>query len=109
MFPFDDHILKVNVKIKIFSIYNIFGLNTIVKETKMGLLLREIADTNRLTAEDEYLLKTLDGLDLLRPKWSKEFNYEYLFDMNVSVNIDNSARPVNNNFNNSNKKRKINN
>lgn len=89
------------------TIIDFFGLNIIVKETKMGLLLREIADTNRLITDDDYLLKTVDGLDLLRPKWSKEFNYEYLFDMKVSTSIDNPIRSDNNN--NNNKKRKTNN
>jgi hypothetical protein len=66
----------------------------------MGLLLREIADTNRLITDEDYLLKTVNGLDLLRPKWSKEFNYEYLFDVNVSTNNDNPHRTDDNNNNN---------
>jgi hypothetical protein len=92
------------------TIIDFFGLNTIVKETKMGLLLREIADTNRLITDEDYLLKTVDGLDLLRPKWSREFNYEYLFDVNVSMNNDIPHRSDgSNNSKNSNnsKKRKI--
>ena len=92
------------------TIIDFFGLNTIVKETKMGLLLREIADTNRLITDEDYLLKTADGLDLLRPKWSREFNYEYLFDVNVSMNNDIRHRSDgSNNSKNSNnsKKRKI--
>ena len=63
------------------AIINFFSLNIIVKETKIGLLLREIADFNGLITDNEYLLKTLDGLDLLRPKWSREFNYGYLMCM----------------------------
>ena len=78
----------------------------------MGLLLKEIADTNRIITDDEFLLKILDGLDLLRPKWSKEFNYEYLFDVNVLTSAERQRRSEysnnNNRTDNKNKKRRIN-
>ena len=61
-------------------IIDFFIINITVKEIIMCLLLREIADTNRLITNDDYLLKTLDVLDLLRPKWSRELNNEYIFD-----------------------------
>ena len=70
------------------TIIDFFDLGIVEKETKIGLLLKEIADTNRIITYDEFLLKILDGLDLLRPKWSKEFNYEYLFDVNVFTSAE---------------------
>ena len=70
------------------TITDFFSLGVTVKERKLGLLLREINDTNRLIANDDYLLKTLDGLDLLRPKWSREYNYVYLFEfLNVLTSL----------------------
>ena len=65
----------------------------------MGLLLREIADTTRLITDDDYLLKSLDGLDLLRPKWSREFNYEYSYDVNQLTSTQRQKRLENNNNN----------
>jgi hypothetical protein len=88
------------------AIINFFSLNIIVKETKIGLLLREIAGFNGLITDNEYLLKTLDGLDLLRPKWSREFNW--IFDVYVLTRTERQKRLENIN-NNNNKKRKLNN
>ncbi len=34
------------------TIIDFFDLGIVVKETKMGLLLREIADTNRIITDD---------------------------------------------------------
>jgi hypothetical protein len=81
----------------------------------MGMLLEEVDDTNKIITNDVNLLKVLDGLDLLRPKWSKESNYDYLFDVNVLTSAERQRRSEYSNNNskncmsdNKNKKRKIN-
>jgi len=97
------------------TIIDFFDLRIVVKETKMGMLLEEVDDTNKIITNDVYLLKVLDGLDLLRPKWSKESNYDYLFDVNVLTSAERQRRSEYSNKNskncmsdNKNKKRKIN-
>jgi len=49
---------------------------------------KKIADTDRLKKDHNYLIKVLEGLDSLRPFWSKEINYEYLLEENVMASHD---------------------
>jgi hypothetical protein len=88
------------------TIINYFSLEVSVKETKVGQLLRKIADTEKLKVDINYLTKVLDGLDELRLMWAKEINYEYLFDENVMPAHD-KQRHLESSSGKNNKRRRI--